>query len=318
MTVNFKTLNSFVKAVDAGSLSAAAALLHIAQPALSQQIGLLETHFRRKLLIRSNVGVIPTDAGRELYRHAVLMLKQLEQAEFDVPRTDNLVTGNVSVGMATYSSTSMLATPLLKRVRQDYPHVNLFINDNFGIVLSELVLSGQIDMAVIYGTPATKGLKVQPLLIEELFLIAPPGTDPAGSTEHIGLAQLGDTDLLLPGRMHYLRQLIDKAFAQVKVKPRVTAEIDSLATLREAIEAGLGATILPWAVAKTFAGPTPPVIRRVVEPTLQVSVSLCIPEHRQMSDSALSVAEILAELVRELAASGQSHGVREAGALAAR
>ena len=125
------------------------------------------------MLIRSNVGVTPTDAGRELYRHAVLMLKQLEQAEFEVPRTANIVTGNVSVGLATYSSTSVLATPLLKRVRQEYPHVNLFINDNFGLVLSEMVMSGGMDMAVIYGAPVAKGVKVQPLLLEELFFIAP-------------------------------------------------------------------------------------------------------------------------------------------------
>ncbi len=313
MTVNFKTLNSFVKAVDSRSLSAAASLLHIAQPALNQHIGLLKSHFNRKLLIRSNVGVTPTDAGRELYRHAVLMLKQLEQAEFEVPRTANIVTGNVSVGLATYSSTSVLATPLLKRVRQEYPHVNLFINDNFGLVLSEMVMSGGMDMAVIYGTPAIKGVKVQPLLLEELFLIAPARTAvPGGNADAIALSELGGTELLLPGRTHFLRQLIDKAFEQAGVQPRVTAEIESVATLREAIAAGLGATILPWAVANTFAGSRAPVVRRVVGPTIQATVSLCVPDQNQMSDSALAVADILAQLVRELASSGEGHGIREA------
>jgi LysR family transcriptional regulator, nitrogen assimilation regulatory protein len=228
MTVNFKTLNSFVKAVDSRSLSAAASLLHIAQPALSQQISLLETHFKRKLLIRSNVGVTPTDAGRELYRHAVMLLKQLEQAEFEVPRIANIVAGTVSVGLATYSSTSVLATPLLKRVRQAYPHVNLFINDSFGLVLSELVMSGAMDMAVIYGQPVARGVKAQPLLMEELFFIAPAGTVlPSSDHEAIALSALRDTDLLLPGRTHFLRQLIDKAFDEAGVQPRVAAESHS-------------------------------------------------------------------------------------------
>jgi LysR family transcriptional regulator, nitrogen assimilation regulatory protein len=313
MTVNFKTLNSFVKAVDSRSLSAAASLLHIAQPALSQQISLLETHFKRKLLIRSNVGVTPTDAGRELYRHAVMLLKQLEQAEFEVPRIANIVAGTVSVGLATYSSTSVLATPLLKRVRQAYPHVNLFINDSFGLVLSELVMSGAMDMAVIYGQPVARGVKAQPLLMEELFFIAPAGTVlPSSDHEAIALSALRDTDLLLPGRTHFLRQLIDKAFDEAGVQPRVAAEIESVATLREAIAAGLGATILPWAVANTFAGSRAPLVRRVVEPTIQATVSLCVPEQNQLSDSALAVADILAQLVRELASSGQGHGIREA------
>lgn len=312
MTVNFKTLNSFVKAVDCKSLSAAAQQLHIAQPALSQQISLLENHFKQKLLIRSNVGVIPTDAGRELYRHALLMLQQLEAAEFEVPRTANKVQGTVSVGLATYSSVSVLATPLLQRVREEYPHVNVFINDNFGLVLSELVLSGAIDMAVIYGPPSVRGVKIQPLLVEELFLIEPPQTlsEPL-SSKPVPLASLAQTELLLPGRTHMLRQLIEKGFTEACITPRVTAEIESLSTLRDAIEAGLGATILPWAVANTFSGPHPPVIRRVTGPTLEATVYLCIPENKPLPDSALAVADILSQLVRELASSGQAYGIQE-------
>jgi LysR family nitrogen assimilation transcriptional regulator len=318
MTVNFKTLNSFIKAVDCKSLSSAAQQLHIAQPALSQQISLLESHFKQKLLIRSNVGVSPTDAGRELYRHATLILAQLEAAELAVPRTANKVQGTVSVGMATYSSISVLATPLLQRVRQEYPDVNVFINDNFGLVLSELVLSGAIDMAVIYGPPSVRGVKVQPLLVEELFLIEPPqASSQPVLTEPVPLAGLEQTELLLPGRTHMLRQLIEKAFVDAGLHaPKVTAEIESTTTLREAIEAGLGSTIMPWAVANTFGGrgSQPLVIRRVVEPTLQATVYLCISESKSLSDPALAVADILSQLVRELASSGQAYGLEEVGA----
>lgn len=316
MTVNFKTLNSFIKAVDCKSLSSAAQQLHIAQPALSQQISLLESHFKQKLLIRSNVGVTPTDAGRELYRHATLILQQLQAAELEVPRTANKVQGTVSVGLATYSSISVLATPLLQRVRQEYPDVNVFINDNFGLVLSELVLAGSIDMAVIYGPPSVRGVKVQPLLVEELFLIEPPqSTTQPVLTDPVPLACLEQTDLLLPGRTHMLRQLIEKAFVDGGLRPRVTAEIESTTTLRDAIEAGLGSTLLPWAVANTFRvnGPQALVIRRVVEPTLQATVYLCIAEGKTLSDPALAVADILSQLVRELASSAQAYGLQEIG-----
>lgn len=312
MAINFKTLNSFVKAVDCKSLSAAAQQLHIAQPALSQQISLLESHFKQKLLIRSNVGVTATDAGRELYRHAKLMLKQLDAAEFEVPRTANNVQGTVSVGLATYSSVSVLATPLLRRVQQEFPHVNVFINDNFGLVLSELVLSGSIDMAVIYGPPYVRGVKIQPLLVEELFLIEPPHARLKGvNSEPATLASLAQVEFLLPGKTHLLRQMIEKAFLDVGLKPKITAEIESIATLRDAIEAGLGSTILPWAVANTFTGFSAPIIRRVIDPTLQATVYLCTPENKTLSDSALAVADILSQLVRELSSSGQAYGIQE-------
>ena len=311
MTVNFKTLRSFVTAVDTTSLSAAAQTLKLAQPALSQQIASLERHFKQKLLLRSNAGVTPTAAGRDLYRHAQLILEQLEQAEREVARHGRAMAGTVSVGLATYSTTSILSTPLLKAVREKYPDIQLFINDNFGLVLSEMVMTGRMDMAIIYAPKQLKGVLLEPMLVEDLFFIAPPGTTlPAGCEETIPLAALVGMELLLPGRTHYLRRLIDSAFARTGLQPRVTAEIESAATLREAIESGLGATILPWALASTFAGPNLPVIRRVVEPSIETTVSLCVSDHLTLSDPAHAVREILGGLVHELFDSGRCVGIR--------
>ena len=311
VAVNFKTLRSFVTAVDTTSLSAAAQALKMAQPALSQQIAALESHFGQKLLLRSNIGVTPTAAGRELYRHAQLMLNQLECAEREVARERGTISGTVSVGLATYSTTSILSTPLLRAVREEHPGISLFINDNFGLVLSEMVMTGRMDMAIIYAPSQLAGVRLEPMLVEELFFIAPPGTAlPAGCDETIPLAAVAAMELLLPGRTHYLRRLIDSAFARSRVQPHVIAEIESAATLREAIEAGLGATILPWAVASTFSGPALPVVRRVVEPSIETTVSLCVSDHQPMSEPARVVADILEGLVRELLGSGRCGGIR--------
>lgn len=311
MSVNFKTLRSFVTAVDTTSLSAAASSLKVAQPALSQQIAALESHFGQKLLLRSNLGVVPTAAGRELYRHARLMLDQLERAERDVARHAGAISGAVSVGLATYSTTSILSTPLLKAVRENHPGISLFINDNFGLVLSEMVMTGRMDMALIYAPSQLAGVQLEPMLVEALFFIAPPGTVlPAGCEETIPLAMLAGMELLLPGRTHYLRRLIDSAFASLQLQPRVTAEIESAATLREAIASGLGATILPWALASTFAGPALPVIRRVIEPSIETTVSLCVSAQQTMSEPAQIVRDILGALVHELFETGRCVGVR--------
>ena len=310
MAVNFKTLRSFITAVDTTSLSAAALALKMAQPALSQQIAALEGHFGQKLLLRSNTGVVPTAAGRELYRHAQQMLDQLERAEREVARHADTVTGTVSVGLATYSTTSILSTPLLKAVREGHPGITLFINDSFGLVLSEMVMTGRMDMAIIYAPSRLAGVRLEPMLVEELFFIAPPGTElPAGCEESIPLATLVDSELLLPGRTHFLRRLIDSAFARAQLQPRVTAEIESAATLREAIEAGLGATILPWAFASTFAGPELPVIRRVVEPSIETTVSLCVSGQQPMSQPARVVCDILRTLVVGLFDTGRCTGI---------
>jgi len=317
MTVNFKTLRSFVAAVDAGSLSSAAQRLHVAQPALSQHIASLEEHFGRRLLNRSNAGVTATRAGLELYRHAGLILSHLEQAERELASHDDTaaISGNVSVGLATYSTASILSLPLLQAVRRDYPGINLFINDNFGLLLSEMVVSGRMDMAVIYAAKPIKGLALHPLLTEDLCLIAPAGmTLPQAAEPTIALRSLAGLDLLLPSRTHFLRWIIDEAFASVGVTPRITAEIESVATLGQAIEAGLGATILPSASASVWTQKLDarPVTRRIVEPGLQATLSLCVADNVPMSEQARVVLDILRQQIAGLFENGRHIGVRDA------
>ncbi len=62
--MNFRRLKYFVKIVDTGSLTKAAEVLHIAQPALSQQVATLEGELNQQLLIRTKRGVTPTEAGK--------------------------------------------------------------------------------------------------------------------------------------------------------------------------------------------------------------------------------------------------------------
>ncbi len=86
--MNLRRLKYFVKIVDTGSLTRASAVLHIAQPALSQQIATLEGEFNQQLLIRTKRGVTPTDAGQVLYQHAISILKQCEFAPAAVSSTE--------------------------------------------------------------------------------------------------------------------------------------------------------------------------------------------------------------------------------------
>lgn len=79
--MNLRRLKYFVKIVDIGSLTQAAEVLHIAQPALSQQVATLENELDQQLLIRTKRGVTPTEAGKILYAHARTILRQCEQAQ---------------------------------------------------------------------------------------------------------------------------------------------------------------------------------------------------------------------------------------------
>jgi LysR family transcriptional regulator, nitrogen assimilation regulatory protein len=307
MIVDFRKLQSFVKIVDAGSISRAAGLLNTAQPALSQQIAALEQHFGKQLLIRSNSGVAPTQAGLVLYRHAVFLLKHLEQVQLDVSSAAQGLAGHVSVGLATYSTTSALSLPIIKEVRRQFPGITLHINDSFGQILSELVMSGRMDMAVIYADQPIKGTHLQRLFSEELFLVTGPGFDsgPHGDGP-IELRQTEGMPFVLPGRNHFLRKLVDEAFARARVAPVVVAEIESVASLAAAVREGIGAAILPKSVASGTAGLENASIRSLIKPAIHAKVALCTPDPTPMSEPAIAVKSVILKVVAELIAQNKA------------
>jgi LysR family transcriptional regulator, nitrogen assimilation regulatory protein len=310
MSVDFKKLKSFVKIVDTGSVSRAASVLRIAQPALSIQIAALETHFKHQLLIRSNVGITPTEAGMILYRHAQILLKQIDQAQIDIDQSAKAVAGRVSIGLATYSSSNSLSLPLLKEMKARFPGIVVHINDSFGHILSELIMTGKMDMALIYTSDPIKGVRLQPLFREEMFLASPPGTTFAsGPGTALPLSALNGMPLLLPSKSHFLRRLIDDALGRARAVPDVISEVESVPALSAAVLDGMGSTILPASVVSDTLGFKGAELRPLTKPVIDATVSLCTSDHLPLSEPALAARSVLLEIVGRLQ-SAHPQGIR--------
>ena len=297
-----RRLYSFVRVVDAGSITRAADLLHIAQPALSQQMTALESLFGQQLLSRSKQGVEPTEAGRVLYRHARVILRQLEQAQADVEVVGRELAGGVSVGLAPYSTVNALAFPLLSAVRARYPRVLLHINENFGGVLSEALMTGRMDMALLYESGPIRGVDFERLLTEELVVVAPDGIElPARDDDAVTMADLADVPLLLPGPTHTIRRVVDQALAQAASAANVVGEVESVPLMARAVRGGLGATVLPRSVAQRMIGGSD-LHQRQLAPALEVQVSLGTASGQTLSRAAEAVRELLREVLRSYVA----------------
>lgn len=293
-----RRLEAFVKVVDLGSMSRAAKLLNIAQPALSQQIASLEVDFKRKLLDRSARGVMPTEAGRILYRYAKSIQRQIDEARRTILENRSDLTGNVTIGLAPLSSAALLATPLLMQVRENYPGIVLHIYDSSGVMLSEMMLKGSMDIAVLYGDRPVTGLDYKPLMREYFYLVAPRSmyADQEPSKE-VSAEEIAQFDLLLPYRESFLRQTVERVCAEVGLRPRIVAEIHSQSTLSSAIAAGMGAAVLPMSIAKELPNLDELCIRRINAPSASQQMSLCISDNVALSDAAFAVYKILLEIV---------------------
>ena len=147
--MQFRQLRYFVKIVDAGSFSRAAALIHIAQPALSQQIAELEGRLGVSLLHRSARGVRPTAAGEILYREAFAILKQLDQLPGIVRSSNGVAQGTVSVGLASLLGPALVGG-FVEACRSGLDKVSLKLAVSDSAALREKLSAQSLDLALVF------------------------------------------------------------------------------------------------------------------------------------------------------------------------
>lgn len=122
--MDIRHLKNFVAIVDRGSLSKAADQVYVAQPALNRQIAGLESELGAQLLLRSRRGVVPTEAGKVLYRHARTVLRQIERIHVEVALPGAGEIGPVPVGLPA-TMISVIGVPLFERVGARPPGIRL-------------------------------------------------------------------------------------------------------------------------------------------------------------------------------------------------
>lgn len=291
--MNLRRLKYFVKIVDIGSLTQAAEVLHIAQPALSQQVATLEGEMDKQLLIRTKRGVTPTEAGKILYTHARAILRQCEQAQLAVGNVGQTLSGAVSIGLAPGTASSSITMPLLQAVRAELPDVLVYLHENSGTSLNDKLLNGQLDMAVLYDRSPTAGIISQPLLKEELFLV---GTrDCPGLT--VDLAAVAEMNLFLPRDYSAVRKRVDEAFSLRRLTVKIIGEIESISTLTAAIASGMGVTVLPESAARSLIASANGWMARITSPSLNLPLSVNLSARLPLTPQAQAVKDILMSLV---------------------
>jgi LysR family nitrogen assimilation transcriptional regulator len=177
--------------------------------------------------------------------------------------------------------------------------VVIYLNETYGTVLSELVMSGRMDLAVLYGGRTTvHGLAFQPLLSERLYLVGSNTLLPPPET--VPLRVIEEMDLYLPRPYNIVRKMVDDACAGIGITPRIVAEIESAGTLTSVIAEGMGATILPESMAREIVASSSSWLSRIIEPEVEAPLALCQSDHLPLSEPAQAIKDILLELIADL------------------
>lgn len=290
--MDLRRLQFLVRVIDMGSITRAAAALRIAQPALSQHIQVLERSLGTPLLVRSQNGVVPTEAGRIAYRNAMLMARQVDLTRAEVKNASGVLAGKVSVGVAPHSHARAIIQPLLYSVAARHPGILLHVAENFEGLLTEQLRVRRLDVALVYEVVPRPGLIYRQISTETLTLVGARHLlePPAG---------VGPIRLILPSSAHALRQLIDAELSASRTRASIVAEVESFETLANAVVAGLGATVFPRSVAAPLAKYPDITMRAFGAATAAVTLSLATVDEGPMSPAAQAVAGMVAKLAED-------------------
>lgn len=310
--LDLRPLRYFVRIVDLGSMSRAAAEVGIAQPALSQHVASLEADFKVKLLERGPQGAKPTECGRVLYRHAQILLRQLAEARQGVMSKSSEVSGNVAIGLSI-TTAEVLSVPLLSRVLAKFPNVHLQIVSLPNRLLVEMLTNARLDIALLFDYRPSKDIISTPIAVEEMFFVTcRSGNAPSTNKRGASLAEISQQPLLMPCRPHSVRLLLEAALTKAGHPFQVAAEIDSVPSLIEAVESGMGATVLPWSAFHRYIGAGRLEYMSCSERLLR-ELSLSVSRVLPLSAAAVATREVIEEVIRELMSSGQWQGLWPAG-----
>jgi DNA-binding transcriptional LysR family regulator len=242
-------LRVFREVVEQMSFRKAAEVLHLSQPAVSQQIRALEEEYGARLFERDGNQIAVTAAGRVLHGYALSAAALVEEAKTALGALNHVVSGQLRVG-----ASSTIAQYILPRVlgafHRQHPQVQLSVLSGNTEEIVEAVVAESVALGLIEGPAMRRGLRVEPLMRDRMVLIASgnpatPGVRgrKAETQASISTEELASLPLLMRERGSGSRRVVERALKHAGVavnSMRDGMELDSTEAIVSGVEAGLG------------------------------------------------------------------------------
>lgn len=249
--MNVNLLKTFVIVTECGTLSKAAEKLFVTQPALSQQIKQLENYFSVQLIERTNKGINLTEAGKILYHYASKVVKLCEDLEKEMDTLRLSISGLLVVGAT--SAIGGYAVPCSIFIfKEKYPEANIKLRVGNKRQVEEELKNGLIDVAVIEGKRPKGEIITEEIATEELVVIA-PNNDCWSNKSSITLEEFLKEPLIMREQGSGTREIIKETFESLGIKIsdlNVVMELSSIDSIKAAVEAGHGISIMPTIALK--------------------------------------------------------------------
>ncbi len=239
-----------LKAIAAeGSFKKAADLLYVTQPAVSLQIQNLEKQLEITIFDRGGRKALLTEAGRLLLEYCERILNQCDEACKAIEDLNSLKGGTLVIG-ASQTTGTYLMPKMIGLFRQKYPEVSVQLQVHSTRRTGWSVANGQIDLAIIGGqlpSDLENLLQVIPYATDELALVLPSNHTLANKNELLK-EDLYKLNFVTLDSQSTTRKVVDKLLQDSGLeiqRLKIEMELNSLEAIKNAVQAGLGASFLP-------------------------------------------------------------------------
>lgn len=297
MDYDLRQLRYFMTIADAGSFSKAALELGVAQSALSHHIGQMEGRLGVELFARGPKGVTLTESGRRFLDHTRSILAAVEAATNDVRDNAREPGGVVRLGITLTVAPSLIG-PLMTRLDQVAPRITLRVEERLSPQLLHALSNSEIDIAVCFNAGDDRRVRSIALFEEDICLVGKADLIGDGETP-VRLEEALSYPLLLPGRDHIMRGLIDRVALFRNHPIDVRHVCLSLNSLYAGLEHGIGATLVSKFSALSLWRQGKVVCRRIVDPGVTRRLFIAASAERPITTAQNVVMEQAMAYIRE-------------------
>lgn len=295
--MDLRQLRYFVSIVDGGSFAEAARRLHVVQSALSQRLAALEDELGTQLLVRGRSGVVPTEAGTELYFRAQSILKQVHAAGEAVQEKAGIMRGTVAIGLLR-STTPDLATRLFQTIRSRLPEVVPNIAIGYSVELADLLRTAQLDIALQSRSTRDTSPGSTWLYSERLCLVGLKSLLPAKKAP-LQLADLSGLPLL-HSPLQSTHAALTRAAEAEGVELTIIGGVDDHHVAIDFCAAGMGVMALPETIAHHVTGVGELHALLLDAPELTREIFMVVNPDIPNTGAVTAVESILVEVLTEL------------------
>jgi LysR family nitrogen assimilation transcriptional regulator len=182
------------------------------------------------------------------------------------------------------------------------PDAQLSISEGLSAGMQESLLSGRLDIALIYNAASTAGLELSPLLQEELWLVQPrpPGLQEDPPPPAISLKDVARMPLVIPSRPNAIRMHVESKMADIGCRPQIALEIDGVTAILELVADGAGSAILSRNAVTRSIKPSAFVTRPISEPRLRIQLSSAVSSQRPSTLTQQATLNLIRDTAHQL------------------